>query len=159
MAAFNYRRSVKIAASALVAIFFCAPAALSADRSIPTPRVTIYPGDRIEEDMLEDVSVQAEAAAERDRPASRSELVGKIARRTLLPGQPIPQIAVQSPRVVTIGAQVKIVFSESSLYITAVGTALQAGGVGDMIRVRNQDSGLTVYGRVLEDGSVKVSEG
>ena len=45
------------------------------------------------------------------------------------------------------------------MIIVAYGSALQAGGVGDLIRVRNQDSGLVVSGRVQADGSIRVSEG
>ena len=90
---------------------------------------------------------------------SSEAVIGKIARRTLLPGQPIATIAVDNPRIVTIGAQLKIIFSEPGMQIVAYGIAQQAGGIGDVIRVRNQDSGLFVSGRAQADGSIHVSEG
>ncbi len=90
---------------------------------------------------------------------SKAMLLGRVAKRTLLPGKPILPIAVDSPRLVTIGSQVKIVFDEAGLTIVAYGAALQAGAIGDLIRVRNQDSGLVVSGRMQPDGSIRVGEG
>jgi flagellar basal body P-ring formation protein FlgA len=39
------------------------------------------------------------------------------------------------------------------------GSALQDGSIGDIVRVRNDDSGVTVSGAVQPDGSVQVSGG
>ncbi|HEY8163083.1 MAG TPA: flagellar basal body P-ring formation chaperone FlgA [Methylocystis sp.] len=133
--------------------------ALADGRVVPTARITIYPGDRIDESMLEDVEVSLDSTSQKGVIESRNELVGKVARRTLLPGQAIPSIAVENPRLVKIGSQVKIMFSEDGLVITALGMALQAGSVGDLVRVRNQDSGLMVNGVVQSDGTIRVSEG
>lgn len=125
--------------------------------ALPVPRTVIYPGDTLSESMLEDRPLAVENA----RPnyvRSRTELVGKIARRTLLPGQPIPVSAVDQPRLVTIGAQVKIVYLEAGMTIVAFGVAQQAGSAGDLVRVRNAESGLFVIGRVQDDGSIRVGE-
>ncbi|MBL1258665.1 flagellar basal body P-ring formation chaperone FlgA [Methylocystis sp. Sn-Cys] len=138
---------------------FCAASSLASERSIPTPRVTIYPGDRLDDSVLDDMEAPLDAGARRGVVESRKDLVGKIARRTLLPGQPILTIAVDNPRLITIGTLVKIVFSEDGLTITALGMAMQAGAAGDLIRVRNQDSNLVVVGVVQPDGTVKVNEG
>lgn len=130
-----------------------------AQESFPVARVTIYPGDTITKNMIE---TRVDAVAPDSQAfymRSREALIGKVARRTLLPGQPIPTIAVDTPRLVTVGAQVKIVFEEGGLHIVAYGIAQQAGGVGDVIRVRNQDSGLLISGRVQNDGSIRVGEG
>jgi len=51
------------------------------------------------------------------------------------------------------------VFQQSGVSITAFGAALQAGAAGDLVRVRNADSGLTVSGVVQPDGSVRVGDG
>ncbi|MDJ0449459.1 flagellar basal body P-ring formation chaperone FlgA [Methylocystis sp. JR02] len=138
---------------------FCAAPSLASETSIPTPRVTIYPGDRFDDSVLDDMEAPLDAGARRGVVESRKDLVGKIARRTLLPGQPILTIAVDNPRLITIGTLVKIVFSEGGLTITALGMAMQAGAAGDLIRVRNQDSNLVVVGVVQPDGTVKVNEG
>lgn len=153
------RRFVLAAAVAAAAGQFCAASSLAAEAIIPTPRITIYPGDRLDDSVLDDMEAPLDAGARRGVVESRKDLVGKIARRTLLPGQPIPTIGVDNPRLITIGTLVKIVFSEDGLTITALGMAMQAGAAGDLIRVRNQDSNLVVVGVVQPDGTVKVNEG
>jgi flagella basal body P-ring formation protein FlgA len=130
-----------------------------AQETPPVARVAIYPGDVISASMLEDRGYALPRGTESLYALSRDALIGKAARRTFLPGHPIALAGVDNPRIVTIGAQIKLVFSEGGLQIAAVGIAQQAGGVGDLIRVRNQDSGIFVTGRVQADGSVRVGEG
>jgi flagella basal body P-ring formation protein FlgA len=90
---------------------------------------------------------------------SRSLIVGKAARLTLLPGHAIPFSGVSNRKLVSNGAEVKLVFSEGDLVIMTTGAALQDGSIGDIVRVRNDDSGVTVSGAVQPDGSVRVSGG
>lgn len=148
-----------LALLAAVALSCGGAPAQAQERMLPVARVTIYPGDHIDEAMLDELSFPIGAAPEGAVVERKSALVGKVARRTLLPGRTIPPIAVDNPRIVAIGALVKIVFAENGLVITAFGAAMQAGAVGDLIRVRNQDSGLMVAGRIQPDGSIRVSEG
>jgi flagella basal body P-ring formation protein FlgA len=128
-------------------------------RILPVPRSVIYPGETIREDMLDERGFSGASGAEGAVVDSKYALIGKVARRTLLPERPIPVFAVDSPKVVAVNASVKIVYADGGLLIVAYGSALQAGGVGEFIRVRNQDSGLIVTGRIQADGSVRVSEG
>lgn len=146
---------------ALVFIFLAVAATAAAQtpgptQDYPVARVTIYPGDVISEAMLGDRAYTPPPGAESHYARARDALLGKVARRTLLPGQLIPVASVDNPRIVTVGAQIKIVFSEGGLEIVAYGVAQQSGGLGDLIRVRNQDSGLFVSGRVQADGSVLI---
>lgn len=148
---------------ALAALALCAPACISSAQGAETnilsvPTITIYPGEVIKDNWLTDREFSPAALAPGASFAySRGTLVGKIARRTLLPGTPIPSTAVSDPKVVATGAKVRIVFEEGALSIMTYGTALQSGGVGDLISVRNLDSGLTISGTVQSDGSVRVS--
>jgi flagella basal body P-ring formation protein FlgA len=151
-------RSALVLAAAAAALLCVAPA-VAQERVLPAPLVVIYPGETIRESMVGERSFGASGGAEGSVIDSKSALIGKVARRTLLPDRPIPAFAVDSPRVIAVNGAVKIVFEEAGLTIVAYGSALQAGGVGDLIRVRNQDSGLVVSGRVQPDGSVRVSEG
>jgi flagella basal body P-ring formation protein FlgA len=150
-----------LAGAALLMLSAARPdfAARAEDFVVPVPKIAIYPGDVIDDSMLASRSLPPNAALEHGVIESRGALIGKVARRTLLPGQPIYAIAVDNPRIVTLGARVKLVYSEGGLVITAFGVAQQAGGIGDFVQVRNLDSGLTVTGRVQRDGSVLVSEG
>jgi flagella basal body P-ring formation protein FlgA len=123
---------------------------------VPTPKAVIYPGDIILDEMLVDA---ASAARDGSGPFvnSRSLIVGKVARLTFLPGHAIPYASVANRKLVSNGAEVKLVFSEGDLVITTTGAALQDGSIGDIVKVRNSDSGVTVSGAVQPDGSVKVS--
>ncbi|WP_424363505.1 flagellar basal body P-ring formation chaperone FlgA [Methylocystis parvus] len=130
-----------------------------AQEKLPVARITIYPGDVIAESMLDERAYGLAPGSEPLYARARETLIGKMARRTLLPGQPIPTIAIDNPRIINVGAQIKIVFAEDGLQIVAYGIAQQAGAIGDLIRVRNQDSGLFISGRIQNDGSVRVGEG
>ena len=136
----------------------CATVSLAQEALVPTPRAVIYPGDVILDEMLVDV---ANVARDGSGPFvdSRSLIVGKAARLTLLPGHAIPFSGVSNRKLVSNGAEVKLVFSEGDLVIMTTGAALQDGSIGDIVRVRNDDSGVTVSGAVQPDGSVRVSGG
>ncbi len=126
----------------------------------PVPRMVVYPGDIIRDDMLMDVPMkEVQGGVLNSTIEARSGLVGKMARRTLLPGRAIMPIALNNPRAVINGAEVRLVYIDGGLTIAASASALQDGAVGDVIKVRNADSGLTVSGVIQSDGSVRVSGG
>ena len=150
------RPVLKVAIVALTAAL--AAPSLAQEALIPTPKAVIYPGDVILDEMLADVP---NAARDGSGPFvnSRSLIVGKAARLTLLPGHAIPFSSVSNRKLVSNGAAVKLVFSEGDLFIMTTGSALQDGSIGDVVKVRNDDSGVTVSGAVQPDGSVRVSGG
>jgi flagella basal body P-ring formation protein FlgA len=125
---------------------------------LPVPSITIYPRDVITDGMLEDREIAFRPLSGGALVASRDDLVGKVARQTLLPGAPVPVHAVEEPRLVDIGRQVKLVFSEGGVTIVTSGQALQPGRVGDLVRARNLDSGATIAGIVQADGSIRVGD-
>ena len=141
----------------LLAAFVAAPA-LAQDAGLPTPKAVIYPGDVIRDDMLAD---NAKPARDMGGPyvERRDLIVGKAARLTLLPGHAIPLSGISNRKLVATGAEVTLIYSEDGLTIVTTGSALQDGSVGDHVRVRNAESGVTVSGAVQADGSVKVGGG
>jgi flagella basal body P-ring formation protein FlgA len=132
--------------------------ACAQERTVPAPNQVIYPGDIIRSGMLTDVSVDDVGAGDGSLIDTRAALIGKVAKRTLLPGQAIAAIAVGNPKAVANGAEVKVIFREGALTIMTFALALEAGAVGDVIKVRNTDSGLTISGTVQPDGSVSVGD-
>jgi flagellar basal body P-ring formation protein FlgA len=114
-------RSVLNAAIAAIAASCAVPAAAQ-EALAPTPRVVIYPGDVIRDDMLADV---AEAARDGSGPfvEQRSLIVGKVARLTLLPGHAIPLYGVSNRKLVANGTEVKLIYSEGepSILSSSVG--------------------------------------
>ncbi len=133
--------------------------ALAQERTVPTPKQVIYPGDVIRDAMLTDISADDAPVGDGSIVDNRAALIGKIAKRTLLPGREILAIAVENPRAVANGAHVTLSYRDGALTIVTSAQALEPGGVGDVIKVRNEDSGLTVSGKIQPDGSVSVSGG
>jgi flagellar basal body P-ring formation protein FlgA len=152
------RRETLVRSAIAGAVVLCAAGAAAQDADFPTPKAVIYPGDIILDSMLVD---NAQAAHDGAGPfvEQRALIVGKVARLTLLPGHAIPFSGVSNRKVVTNGAEVKLIYSEGDLLIMTTGDALQDGSIGDIVRVRNSDSGVTVSGAVQPDGSVRVSGG
>ena len=128
----------------------------AADLSLPVPAVTIYPGDVIAEDQLSDRAFIAHTVARASIYESRDAVVGRVARRTLLPGQPIPINALRDAYVVVQGKTALVVFEAGALNITLHATALQNGGIGDVVSLRNNDSGTVIKGTVAPDGTVRL---
>ncbi|MFS8180976.1 flagellar basal body P-ring formation chaperone FlgA [Pseudovibrio denitrificans] len=121
---------------------------------LPVPAMMIYPGDKIEEGMLREHGFFKKSVAQLSIVSRMQDVVGLEARRTLFPGKPIPKNAVQDPVVVKRGSSVLLVFKEEGLEIRAIVEAQESGAIGANIRARNPDTGLSVLGKVQEDGSL-----
>lgn len=130
--------------------------ALASTLDLPVPRITIYPGDVISADQLVDRAFLAHSVARASVFEDRRALVGKVARRTLLPGQPVPVNAIRDPYLVNNGKSSLVVFDAGGLTITVQAIALQNGGVGDVVTLRNPDSGVIIQGMVERDGTVRL---
>jgi flagella basal body P-ring formation protein FlgA len=140
------------------ALALCAgmPAAMGAELvTLPVPTVTIYPGDLIDAGRLTDRTF-VESQFRRGYVDSKAVLVGKVAKRTLLPDRPVAENAIGEVDLVTRGTAVQLVFQQPGLTITTYASPLQDGSAGDLIRVRNTDSGAVVVGIVQPDGTVRV---
>lgn len=146
-----------------ICMFFAgiaASAALSAAKAgnidLPVPRATVQPGDVISEDMIIIRRFPEQTTRRFQVVTSRQEMVGKVARRTLQPGHPVPATAIAPDVVIKRGEPARLVFQEGGLFIIAQAEALQNGTVGAFVRVRNIDSGLIVTGKVQTDGSILI---
>jgi flagella basal body P-ring formation protein FlgA len=84
-------------------------------------------------------------------------LIGKVARRTLIAGKPVPLTYVRDREVVQKGKPVRVVFTSGGLTISGMAVPLQAGGVGDVLSLRNTDSGTVIKGVVEADGTIRVA--
>lgn len=150
--------SLRTIALALVAVTVATGSAFAQEQLLPVPTVTIYPGDTIRESMLKERSFPPNYRARAATIDSTVALIGKMAKRTLLPGEPIPFNAVDDPRLVTRGVPIQLIFQEAGLTITAMGTPLQSGSIGEQIRVRNLDTGRIVLGTVQADGRIRIGD-
>lgn len=148
------RSGARLALALAVAAGLAAGAAAQT-MTVPVPTATIYPGDFIDPGVIDERTFRQSQVAH-GFVDSRSMLQGKIARRTLLPHHPIPLNAIDEVDLVTRGTPVQLVFRQAGLVITAYAQPLQDGSEGDIIRVRNADSGTVVMGVVQADGTVRV---
>ncbi|OHV83517.1 flagellar basal body P-ring formation chaperone FlgA [Rhizobium sp. LCM 4573] len=119
------------------------------------PTQTIYPGEVISAARVEEVEV-TNPNLTGDYARSTGEVVGMVSKRTLLPGRIVLVSALRAPYAVTRGSAVRLTFAIGNLAISAGGSPLEDGAVGDVIRVRNTDSGITVSGTVMADGTIQV---
>lgn len=76
------------------------------------------------------------------------DLVGMAARRTVRPGRPVRARDIRRPVMVKKGALVTMTLTSPSIIIIATGRAEEAGGEGDLIRVRNIQSRNVVQGLI-----------
>jgi flagellar basal body P-ring formation protein FlgA len=148
-------RILSIAAAAAM-LMVAAPAKAQNVLAVPVPTVTLYPGDTITAEQLTDRRFRLSSRNMQAVALTREIVVGKVARRTLVAGQLIPQNAVEELKIVKRGVPIRVVFAEQGLTIVAYAEPLQSGAIGEMIRVRNLDSGTVIVGTVQADGSITV---
>jgi len=120
------------------------------------PMKTIYPGQVISDASLSEKKFYIKKQAINLYVTDINQVLDKIAKRTLVAGKPIATSAIAEPVVVERGQSVKLVFRADGLVISCVGVSLQSGSVGDIIKLRNADSGVTVSGKVMADGHVEI---
>ncbi|OLP58188.1 flagella basal body P-ring formation protein FlgA [Xaviernesmea oryzae] len=142
------------ASVALAALTGSAPARAEGMTAV-IPKETIYPGETIVGSQLEVVDV-TNPNLSGDFAQTADQVVGKVTTRTLLSGRVILVSGLRQPYAVERGKAVRLVFNNGPLVISAGGSPLENAAVGDLIRVRNTDSGIIVSGTVMADGTVQV---
>lgn len=85
-------------------------------------------------------------------------LLGKEAVRTIYKGQPISEVDLKSPTLVSRNAIVTMEFSKGPMTIATEGRALDEGGMGDRIRVMNLLSRRTVSAVVISQNAVRTKQ-
>lgn len=123
---------------------------------LPVPSVTIYPNEEIGDEHVTERAFIAATVTRGSVQEDRSQIIGKVAKRTLIKGQPVPVNALREPYLVLSGKPATVVFVDGGLTITSQATALQSGSIGDQVALRNNESGLTIRGTVARDGTVRV---
>ena len=131
------------------------PALALAQGTAVVPVQIIYPGETISSSQINQVDVTNPNLAG-GYAKTKGEVIGMVSTRTLLPGRTIPLSGLREPHAIKRGANVRLTFSIGNMVISASGTPLTDASVGDVIRVRNIDSGLIVSGTVMADGTVQV---
>lgn len=128
-----------------------------AQGTVIVPTRVIYPGEIVTADSLEEVPLRRQLRNPGSVVRQWQQLEGKVARRTLLPGRMIGVNSVREAYLVEPGKPVQVLFVHDALEISISGLPLQNGAAGDMIRVRNIDTGAVFTGTVMADGTIRVS--
>ena len=104
--------------------------------------------------------VNGEATGALMEPLPRLEaLVGTRAVRALAAGEVVTARVARIPPAVRSGNRVVIRATLGGVEITGVATAQQTGGIGDVIRLVNQDSRRALRGRITGKGEAEVVHG
>ena len=135
-------------------------AALAAGQSIDlvVPKYALAPGEVITANMIEMKKFSTRSLRHLDVITSQRDLIGMEVRRRLQAGNPVPSGSVMRRRMVRRNEIARIIFQTGALTIIAHVEALDSGGIGDLVRVRNLDSGVIVSGVVDSEGIIRVFE-
>lgn len=125
-------------------------------REVPMVKFRLGSGDVIREEDVVWQKVPARTI-DRDTVMEVEELVGKSPVRGLMAGRAIEHDEIQSPPIVLRRAPVQMKYSSEHISISAIGTAMEDGAMGQKIKVRNDDSGIILDARVVERGHVEVT--
>jgi flagella basal body P-ring formation protein FlgA len=85
------------------------------------------------------------------------EVMGRHAVRTIEMNEVLTPAMVSLPQVVQRGNRVSLVFESVGLRAEIAGRAMQAGKIGERIRVENTSSGKIIEGQILDAHTVKVN--
>ncbi len=124
--------------------------------SIPVTSIVLYPGDAISNAVLVMRKMRSRKLGAMPVIRDPSQLRGRVALRTILPGRPIFLNSVGIPDVIKQGSLVVVQFKVGTLAISSRANALQSGRTGDMITLRNIETGRVISGRVGADKIVRV---
>ncbi len=127
-------------------------------RTVFVPAAVIYPGDVL---TVQNLS-ERQLLVSPDNPPVYGEreedLLGKVARRTLLPNELIPDTAVRTQDLIKQGRTYKLTYDSPFVSIVGVGVPLQSGSVGEIINVRNPETGVIIKARIKPDQSLAVAD-
>ena len=153
----TFRKKYVLATAVAVAASIFAPATAFADmREIPVPAAVVYAGDQIVQGMLVDKPFSVPDAAAKNYVLGRRQIEGLYAKRTLLPGKPIPLAYIKLKDSVVQGVLTKATFEMNGLVISTFLVPLQSGVAGELIDARNPEYGRTIKALVKSDGSLQV---
>ncbi|NRA30772.1 MAG: flagellar basal body P-ring formation protein FlgA [Parvularculaceae bacterium] len=88
--------------------------------------------------------------------ALKDDVIGKSVRRSLVSGRPIKQDDVGFEIVIKKNASIEIAYDRPGMALSMRGRSLEAGAIGDMIRVTSDGQGSAVVGEVVSPDRVVV---
>lgn len=128
---------------------------------VPVLAATVRRGTVIDENHLDWQHVDFKDALDGRRNQflvqDPEQILGQVAQRTIRAGQTLQSRWFKPPVAIKRGEKVTVTLREGGLRIRAMGIAMDQGGIGEDITVRNPDSNRQFLARVLSPGQVQVS--
>jgi flagella basal body P-ring formation protein FlgA len=84
------------------------------------------------------------------------DIVGMQAKKHLSAGVMIKNNELISPQVIKLNDPVSIIYSSNNIRLKISGTALGSGAIGEMVRVKNNDTGAVILGQIINKNTVQV---
>ncbi|SCZ85628.1 Putative flagella basal body P-ring formation protein (modular protein) [Nitrosomonas mobilis] len=85
------------------------------------------------------------------------QAVGKMTATSLAAGQPIRQIQLRAPHVITRGQKVQLIVTGTGFSVSTEGSALTDAAAGELVQVRNS-AGRVISGLAHQDGRVEIRQ-
>lgn len=123
--------------------------------SIPTLARTIRSGDIIQASDIAWTSIP-EGQVSRNMIRNTDKLIGMTPRTQIKQGSPVRLSEVNRPILVERGSLVKINFNTDKISLSTLGKAVEKGGMGDVIQVKNNASQKIVSAIVQGPNLVQV---
>lgn len=149
------RRALTILATAALGALAPLAPATAEEVAVVVNRI-VYPGETIGAETLQEVALRNSKRTKAPIVQALEQAEGKVAKRTLLPGKLIPLASLREAYVIEAGEPVTVNLVQGALTISATAVPLQPGALGDMVRLRNADSGKIFTGIVMADGTVRI---
>ena len=136
---------------------FTAAARIDEWRQVPVAKRPVNRGSVIADEDVVMARMNINALP-RDAAVSPADIIGFEAGRDVASGEPFRQNTLAIPPVIASGSRVILKYQSGLFEATATGVAMEAGGAGQEIKVKNGSSNKIVTGRVIEPGLVRVGE-
>jgi flagella basal body P-ring formation protein FlgA len=88
---------------------------------------------------------------------NEEDLLGRATKHPIRAGASMRTYDIARPVAIERGKLVTIIWSTKSMNLTAQGQALEVGGVGDVIRVKNTKSKTTLTAEVIDEQTVRIA--
>lgn len=123
--------------------------------SIPVLRKAVSPGDVISAEDVGWIEIPARRVTQ-NLVMTREQIVGMAPRRAIRPGVAIRTNNISRPIAVAKGALVTMRIRHTYMQLTATGRSLDEGSLGDVIRLVNPKSHVTVHGVIVGPNEVRI---
>ena len=130
---------------------------LSEWREIPVATRVLAPGEVVQQGDFERARVNL-ARLPRGAITNDQQLLGRATQHEVAPGEVFKIDALTTPIVIAKGQKVMLRYRSGAFEASATGIAIEDGGAGQDIKVRNESSNKVVVATVLESGLVEVNK-